>query len=272
LTDAARPKALVTGASSGIGRAFAERLAFEGYDLVLVARRADRLRELGNRLTEGGAGVEVLPADLADPVVLRIVEARAGGGDLALLVNNAEFGGYMPFGGPDSDTTERLIGVHVTATTRLTRAVLPAMIRRKKGAVINVASLLVFSESLSAERLPYRATHGGCKAYIVAFSQLLCRELAGTGVEVQVCCPGVVETDFHKVVGIDLSVRPLRPMLPHEVVTASLASLRRGERICIPALEDADLLERYDVQRQRPLVAGNPGPLAEGYEGDASSD
>src|SRR5579862_2973443 len=127
-----RPRALVTGASSGIGQAFAERLARDGYDLIIVARRRDRLEELEGRLRATGAAIEVLPADLTDPADLRKVEARIrGGGALAMLVNNAGFGNYAPFIKTDLDLAEKQADLHVIAVVRLTHAALHDMIACK---------------------------------------------------------------------------------------------------------------------------------------------
>ena len=164
-----RPSALITGASAGIGAAFAERLACDGYNLVLVARRRKRLEELAARLSaEHGVAVDALPADLADAAGLRAVEARiAADPDLALLVNNAGFGNYMPFVDLDPDAAEEQIDVQVLAVTRLTRAALPGMIQRGRGAIINVSSRLAFSGSASGPFIPKRATYAATKAFLL---------------------------------------------------------------------------------------------------------
>ena len=189
-----RPTALVTGASSGIGAAFAERLARDGYDLILVARRRERLEALAEHLRAvHGAGASVLAADLSRAGELAAVEQRlAEETALALLVNNAGFGGYMPFKDLDPDRAEELIGVQVIAVTRLTRAALPGMLARGRGAIVNVSSRLAFSGPLGSPPLPKRATYAAAKAYINTFTQILADELAGTGVQVQALCPGMV--------------------------------------------------------------------------------
>ena len=171
-----RPLALVTGASSGIGAAFAERLARDGHDLILVARRRDRLETLAERLRyEAGAEARPLAADLADAEGLSQVEAHIAGDErLALLVNNAGFGGYRPFVEVEPKVVDELIAVHVRAVARLTRAAVPGMVRRGKGAVINVASLLALSGALPPNPLPYRAVYAGAKAFILAFTEALC--------------------------------------------------------------------------------------------------
>jgi len=147
-----RPRALITGASAGIGQAFAERLARDGYDLVLVARRRARLEALAQRLRgEGGGAADVVVADLTAPAGLRAVEARAAADEaLTLLVNNAGFAGYMPFIDLPADRAEELIRLHVVAVTRLTRAALPGLVARGRGAVVNVASMLAFSATVPA--------------------------------------------------------------------------------------------------------------------------
>jgi short-subunit dehydrogenase len=159
-----RLSALVTGASSGIGAAFAERLARDSYDLVVVARRLQRLEELARRLRKGQeTEVEVLVADLTKPAELRAVEERirgTGNLEFELLVNNAGFSGYMPFIDLDPDRAEELVQLQVVAPTRLIRAALPGMIARGHGAVINVSSLLAFSASVpAAAPLPKRVTY-----------------------------------------------------------------------------------------------------------------
>lgn len=262
----ARPRAAVTGASSGIGAAFARRLAAEGFDLVMVARREERLRALaGQLLRDHGAGVEVLRADLGSRDDLARVEERLSSEPLDLLVNNAGAAGFKPFAALRPDEAEELIVVHVTATTRLTRAVLPRMVDRGVGRIVNIASLLAFSESIPPDPLPYRAVYAGSKAFVTSFSQTLHHELRGTGVRVQTCCPGVVATEFHEVAGIDRSSSPFAPMDPDDVVTASLAALELDEPLCLPGLEDAALVERYHRHQRELLSAANHDRLASRY-------
>src|SRR5512135_1167893 len=170
-----RPLAFVTGASSGIGRAFAERFARTGYDVTIVARRGNMLDELAQNLQRThGVRVDVIAADLGKSADLRRVEKRLEQAEsLELLVNNAGFGAYMPFLQLDPDTAEELINVQVLAVTRLTRVALPGMIARKKGAVINVSSRFAFSAAMDSPQFPKRATYVGTKAFINAFTQLL---------------------------------------------------------------------------------------------------
>ena len=243
-SSSSRPRALVTGASSGIGTAYAERLARDGYDVVLVARRRERLRTLAERLRTGaGVQADVLAVDLTDAGGLAEIEARvAGDPPLTLLVNNAGFGGYRPFVEVDPKVIDALIDIHVRTAARLSRAALPGMVRRRSGGVINVASLLALSGALPLNPLPHRAVYAGAKAFMLTFTQALAGELAGTGVNVQVCLPGVVATEFHTLEGMDMSTRPR--MTAEDVVAGSMAAWSRGEVICIPALDDASLMER----------------------------
>jgi hypothetical protein len=264
-----RPLALVTGASSGLGAAFAERLAQDGYDLIIVARRGDRLQALAKRLQEKNhVEVETVTADLSKPADLHALEKRAAQEEaLEMIVNNAGFGGYMPFVQLDPDKAEELINVQVLAVARLTRAVLPGMLARKKGAIINVSSRLGFSGPLGISRLPERATYAGTKAFIITFSQLLQSELEGTGVQVQALCPGVVKTEFHQVVGIDPNQYPAAiVMQPEDVVEASLAGLRLGEVVCVPALNDNSILTRLEEDQRQFFEASRTGSLAARYK------
>jgi uncharacterized protein len=266
--DSARPRALVTGASSGLGAAFAARLAREGYNLVIVARRRESLEALARQLEEKHAvKVQVHAADLTQPGELRAVEERlAQDPALELLVNNAGFGGFMPFVDLDADRAEELIRLQVIAVTRLTRAILPGMIARGRGTIINVSSRLAFSGSLAAPAMPKRATYSGTKAYINTFTQLLHGELEGTGVKVQALCPGVVRTEFHEHVGVNPDSFPTGlVMSPEDVVQASIAGLERGEVICVPALEDESLLTRVDESQRQLFEQSRSGSLAARY-------
>jgi len=267
-----RPRALITGASSGIGAAFAQRLAREGHDLVLLARRRNRLEELAERLRlDPGVQVEVFCADLTDAEELAKVEATiAGDGIMDLLVNNAGFGGYQPFASLEPRTVDDLIDIHVRAVTRLTRAVLPGMIGRGKGGIINISSLLALSGPLPPNPLPYRATYAAAKAYMLAFTQAIAGELNGTGVGVQVCLPGRVSTEFHTSQGIDISKWPAM-MTADDIVRASLAALARREVVCIPALADAALFDRISEAQIAVLRGAALQPMLAARYGSLSS-
>jgi hypothetical protein len=253
---------------------FAERLAAAGHDLLLVARRRDRLEALAERLRrDTGARAEVIGADLTDRSALAELEARLAEDDtLSLLVNNAGFGGYRPFASLDPRTLDELIDIHMRAVARLTRAALPGMIRRRAGGIINVASLLALSGTLPPDPLPHRATYAAAKSFMLTFTQALAGELKDTGVRVQVCLPGRVDTEFHTLQGIDTSKLP--PMMsPEDVVSGALAGLAQGEVVCVPALADAALLDRLaDAQLAVFRAAVLPTPvLAQRYRGSAGA-
>jgi short-subunit dehydrogenase len=262
--------ALVTGASSGIGAAFAEHLARDGYDLILVARRRKRLDDLAARLREAHAvRAEFIVADLSRAGDQRAVERRvAAESGLTLLVNNAGYPNYGPVAQVDPDRIEEQIDVHITALVRLTRAALPGMLAAGRGAIINVSSVFAISLGLPPNDLPDRVLYSASKAYVNTFSELLQRELAGTGVQVQSLCPPAVRTEFFAVAGLETPAA--RAMAPEEVVQASLASLQRGESICVPSLEDYTLIERERELRAEIAVNMRNGVLATRYTGTAS--
>ncbi|RIL05114.1 MAG: short-chain dehydrogenase [Proteobacteria bacterium] len=223
--------ALVTGASAGIGAAFAERLARDAYDLVLVARRRERLDELAERLARThGRRVDVLVADLTTSEGVRAVEARiAAEPTLELLVNNAGFGTSGAFADLDCDGEEEEVRLNVLALLRLTHAALAAMKARGHGSVINVSSLAGFQPG------PYNATYSATKAFVNAFTQAVSEELRGTGVRLQLLCPGFTRTEFQDVAGVRTEGIPdFAWMSAEAVVEASLAGLRSGDLLVIP--------------------------------------
>lgn len=235
---AAHRRALITGASSGIGAAFARRLARDRYELIIVARGRERLGELAEELRVAHGGeVEVLPADLTHAAELRVVEKVVADADLDLLVNNAGFGTVGAFAQLDAAKEEEEIRLNVIALTRLTRAALPGMIARRRGRVINVSSMAAFQPA------PYNATYAATKAFVNSFTEALHEELRGTGVAVQALCPGLTRTEFQERAGIDVSDIPsFAWMSPDAVVEASLSALHRGELICIPGLANRTLM------------------------------
>jgi uncharacterized protein len=263
----ARPRALITGASSGIGEAFAERLARDSYDLVLVARRQERLEALAERLmAEYGIEAEPLVANLSDPKDLLLVEKRLDADPaLEMLINNAGYGAYSAFLELDPDVAEDLIRLQVIAPTRLTRAALPGMVARGHGAVINLSSLLGFSSPRPGSSPgPKRTMYGATKAYINSFTESIYHELEGTGVQIQVLCPGPVATEFHEAMG--LPAPALRQMSVEEVVQASLIGLRLGEIICAPAVDDPELIRRYQDDSLRLADFARVNFLADRYQ------
>ncbi|MFC8373701.1 SDR family NAD(P)-dependent oxidoreductase [Streptomyces sp. NPDC057239] len=238
--------ALVTGASSGIGAAYAGRLASHGWDTVLVARRGQRLDDLAQRLREGtGTVVETLVADLSEPGDLaRVTRRAAAGDDIGFLLNNAGINGYGPFAGLEPELMTKILDLNVLAVTALTRAAVPGMLERGRGTLVNVASQLAFAGALPPHPLPERAVYGGTKGYVVTFTRTLAAELAGTPLRIQVLCPGLTATEFHRsrgdepVPGRNQSVHEDGGMPVDQVVDASLAALDTGEVVCVPGLED----------------------------------
>ncbi len=233
--EGGRRRALVTGASSGIGRAFAERLAADDWDLVVVARRAEALHALADRL-RGRHGVEVavLPADLADSAALaRVEDVVRTDRRLELLVNNAGFGTEGAFHELDVARETELVRVNVEAVLRLTHAALGPMVRRGRGAVINVSSGLAFLPA------PFFASYGASKAFVTSFTEAIAEELAGTGVRVQALCPGLTRTEFQQVSGTDTARLPgFLWQEADEVAAASLEGLRRGTLVVVPGLKN----------------------------------
>jgi len=257
MSERNKGRAVVTGASSGIGAVYADRLARQGYNLVLVARRADRLEQLAERLrADHGSDVAILAGDLADDADLRRIEqAIAADERVTLLVNNAGLGGAPEVAKADADAAERIIKVNTIALTRLTRAALPGMIARRHGAIVNIASVLAFDVS-------FGGIYSGTKAYVVNFTEALQRELAGTGVAAQVVLPGPVRTEFWDVAGSDTSGLPTEIIMSAEdLVDAAIAGLTLGEQLTAPGLADP---KRWDVFLDARkaffdgLVAGKP--------------
>ena len=172
----------------------------------------------------------------------------------------------MPFVELDPNKAEELINLKVLAVIRLTRAALPGMIERGRGYIINVSSRLAFTGSMGSSQLPKRATYAGANAFINTFTQLLQSELEGTGVQVQALCPGVVQTEFHEQVGIDPARYPVTIVMnPEDVVQASLAGLKLGEVICVPAMEDSSLFTQIQDDKKRFFELTRSGKVAERY-------
>lgn len=257
----ARRTALVTGASSGIGETYARRLAEKGYDLVLVARRKERLEKLAGELEAAFAvKAEVLAADLAEEADLRKVEERiARAGDLEFLVNNAGFGTRGLFFEAPAGEQDRMHRVHVLATARLSRAALAGMTARGKGNLVNVSSVAAFGHS------PGNASYCATKEWMNSFTEGLHLDLAAAGspVRVQALCPGYTLTEFHQAMGVGRDHAPADWwMTSEEVVEASLHGLARGKLFVVPGFRykflvfvmktlPGALLRRLSIRRKR---------------------
>ena len=229
-----RPLAVVTGASTGIGKVFCQRLAARGHDLLLVARDGNRLQALKEELEQlHGVGVEVFPADLTnDTDVSLLAETLARSPNLALLVNNAGFGTRDPLADASPARQEAMLQLHTMAPMRLTQAALPVLLKNKRGGIVNVSSVASFL--FSPNNVNYCAT----KAYLRTFSEGLAAEVAGTGVRVQALCPGFTRSEFHQRMGANAAEVPgWMWMSATSVVDTSLAALERGwPVVCVPGL------------------------------------
>lgn len=253
--------ALVTGASSGIGRAFARRLGADGFNLVVVARRRDRLEELVAALPD--VTVRPLVADLGTDAGVESVADVCAREELTMLVNNAGVAHYMPFSELPADKANELLHVKVVAPTMLARAAVPGMVARGEGTIINVSGMLAFSGPAPIDRLPLRrAVYTGTLAHSVALSQALHEELKSLGLRIQALCPGVVATEFHERQGLDLRAVPR--MSADDVVTASLRGLALGEVVCAPGVEKSELIDAV-FRADLAAFAAQAPQLAERY-------
>jgi len=238
--------ALITGASTGIGAVYADRLARRGYDLVLVARDAARLSAQAAGIAAAtGRKVDVIRADLSQPAALREVEQRLAGDDsIAMLVNNAGLGAVKPLIDSTPEELDNMIAVNVTALTRLTRAVAPALVRRGAGAIINIASIVALQPEL------LNGTYGGSKAFVLAFTQSLHHELADQGVQVQAVLPGAIATPFWQRAGMPHEHLPQAiVMTPEDLVDAALAGFDQRELVTLPSLPDVADFQRMEAAR-----------------------
>lgn len=230
-----RACAVVTGASSGIGAAFARALHARGEQLVLVARREARLSKLADEL--GGPERPIVVAlDLADPDAPGKLEAALGAHGLHadFLVNNAGWGDTGPFAQQEEARLRGMIDVNVTALVLLTRRVLPGMLARGRGRIVNVVSTGAF------QPVPYLGVYSATKSLVLSFTEALASELAGSGVQVQALCPGLTDTEFFDVARTDtrLLVNRLPRLSPEAVVRASLRGLERRRLRVVPGFMD----------------------------------
>ncbi|MFZ6757676.1 SDR family NAD(P)-dependent oxidoreductase [Undibacterium sp. Ji50W] len=252
--------ALVTGASSGIGAVYADRLAARGYDLILVARRADRLEALCAQLSKAhGIKAEAISADLTkDQDLARIETLLATNGDVRVLVNNAGIARLGPAAQTSADDAQSQIALNITALTRLTQAAVPAFVARNQGLIINIAS------ALAVHSLPISAIYSGTKAFVLQYSRGLQQELAETGVKVQLVLPASTATELWDLSGVPLAALNKNTLMTTEhMVDAALAGLDQGETVTWPSVADATLWEKYDAARSELFAntqAGMPAP------------
>jgi len=238
--------ALVTGASSGIGATYADRLAKLGHDLVLVARDGSRLEKLAARLrSEAGVKIDLVPADLTVKADLGRIERRLREDPkIEMLVNNAGVAASGAFAEADLDRLESMIQLNVVALTRLAGAAVPGFVARGRGTIINVASVVGLMPEL---QMP---VYGGTKAYVLHFTQALHQQIGKSGVRLQAVLPGATRTEIWERAGMDVSqVDPSRLMQVDEMVDAALVGLDRGELVTIPSLPDPSDWNAFDEAR-----------------------
>ena len=239
--------ALITGASSGIGAVYADRLAKRGYDLILVARNKERLTSLARRITsDTGRTVRTVAADLASATGLERVEQilRANAG-ISLLVNNAGVGAAGALVSSDIEKMDDMIRLNVTALTRLTYAAAPGFVARGNGTIINISSIVAISPEKS------NGVYGGTKAFVLAFNHSLVHELADKGIRVQAVLPGATATEFWHIAGKPIHQLPAQIVMSvDDMVDAALAGLDLGETVTIPSLMSEAEWDRYETARR----------------------
>jgi short-subunit dehydrogenase len=239
--------ALITGASTGIGAVYADRLAKRGYDLILIARNGKLLNELAASLSAAtGRKVEALPADLTNTADLRKIEERLQtDSSITTLVNNAGFGGVSTLLDSNVDEMENMIALNVTALLRLTKAILPGLLERKTGAIINVASIVALNPEL------LNGVYSGTKAFVLNLTQSLHKEVSDKGIQLQAVLPGATASEFWDRAGIGghQNLPSEIVMSSEEMVDASLAAFDRGELVTIPALPNIADWDKFEAAR-----------------------
>jgi uncharacterized protein len=253
--------AVVTGASSGIGAVYAERLAARGHSLLLVARRSDRLARAKDRLASNyRVEVATLVADLERPSDMSDLEARIAADDVTFVVNNAGAGGLARIADITADQLERVIQLNITALTRLSHAALTGFRKREAGVLVNIGSMMAHSASASA------AAYSGSKAYVLNFTRSLQMEFAGSPIRIQLVMPGPIRTEFFSSQGLGESIFPQESYLtPEELVDAALAGLDAGESVTIPSMLDEQPWTALEAARTEFVKAVMSGKVAFRY-------
>jgi short-subunit dehydrogenase len=254
-------RAVVTGASSGIGAAYADRLAARGHPLLLVARRGDRLQALADDLRRAhDVDVQTLVADLEDSAGQAAVEARLADPDIAILINNAGAGGLGPSAAVSADQIERTLKLNILALARLSHAALAIFRARGSGLLVNIGSVMAFAPSAGG------AAYSGSKAFVLNFTRSLQAEHAEGPVRVQLVMPGPIRTEFFSSQGMSDSVFPDGSYLtPQQLVDAALAGAEAGEAVTVPSLADPAIWERLEAGRQAFMGAIGSGQVAPRY-------
>lgn len=217
--------AIVTGASSGIGESLAKQLAARGHRLILVARRRERLERLAAGLATESV---IVCADLSSPDGVRAVVEAVGSRDLEILVNNAGFGGFCAFGSQQPERISEMVRLNVLAVVELTHALLPKLLARGDGRIVNIGSVAAFF------RVPGMALYGATKEFVVSFSLALDAEVRGKGVSVTAVCPGPVETEFNENAGISLRNNRLVTLSADECARFALRAMDARRGIAVP--------------------------------------
>lgn len=243
--------ALITGASSGLGAEFAQRLAARGMHLVLTARRGDRLKELADDLhTRHGTRCEVVPADLADPTQAEFLckEVEQRGVNVELLINNAGFATVSDIENTRVERVMELVRLNIGALTELTYRILPGMLERQHGAVINVASVAAF------QPVSYMAAYAASKIYVLHFTEALWAEARDRGVTVMALCPGVMATAFFDVAGVPGWLKKQRSQTPEQVVKTALKALEKRRQYVVSGWENYLLSLAVRIATRRTVV------------------
>jgi len=245
-TSSHQGTALITGASTGIGAIYADRLAARGHDLILVARNKDKLQDLAARISDRtGRAVEVLAADLGDRADLaRVEKVLREDASITALVNNAGIGTHSPLLESDVERMDAMVQLNVTALMRLTYAAVPGFVARGGGVVINIASIVALAPEL------LNGVYGGTKAFVHAFTASLNHEMADKGIRAQAVLPGATRTDFWALGGLPVEHLPSEIVMDAaDMVDAALAGLDQGETTTIPALRDVKLWHAFEAAR-----------------------